>query len=428
MMTSTNRRSRRLACALLLSTSLATATLISPPIAHAASQEDQAFSAYANSRYEYCDAKMVGALWGMDAYAGKLRIGNKILYGIANIVEEDLTNSRQRGNSCNFDETGFSYQDAQRLSSAWGGRLSVWDAKTKIAAFVTAGQSSQIRAQMNGSGSNAGQQNVRNPKQEDRDLQAYANSTYNYCDAKMVAALWGWGVGQGKVRIGNKVFNGIAQNIEEDLRDSRQRGNSCNFNETEFAYEDAQRLSNAWGGRLSVWDAKTKIAAFVTAGQTSQIRAQMNGTVSGAGSVIQPVRSAWELPTGGVISVGDYLASSNGQFFVTMLNDGNLVIYRGSGPHDNRGFVWGSVQAGGYAPQSGNYYAVMQQDGNLVVYRGTGPDNRQGFVWGSVQDGHYTPQTGTYSVVMTDAGILMVYQHDGTGSRPIWQSGQSGSH
>jgi hypothetical protein len=158
---------------------------MSPQIAHASStsQEDQAFSAYANSRYEYCDAKMVAALWGLDVYAGKLRIGNKILYGIADIVEEDLTNSRQRGNSCNFNETGFSYRDARRLSNAWGGRLSVWDAKTKIAAFVTAGQSSQIRAQMNNSRSHADQQLYGNFHIRQRSSGRYLDAKRSTSDA-----------------------------------------------------------------------------------------------------------------------------------------------------------------------------------------------------------------------------------------------------
>jgi hypothetical protein len=277
MNTSYNRRSRRLACALLLSTSLATGTFLSPQIAHASSiaQEDRAFQAYANSRYNYCDAKMVAALWGLNISAGKDRIGNKILYGIEYVVDQDLANSRQRGNSCSFEDTEFTYEDAQRLSNAWGGRLSVWDAKTKIAAFVTAGQSSEIRAQMSQSGPYQGNQFAGNASQEDREVQAYADSTYSYCDAKMVGALWGWDAYQGKVRIGNKILYGIEHVIEQDLANSRQRGNSCSFEDTDFTYEDAQRLSNAWGGRLSVWDAKTKIAAFVTAGQSSEIRAQM---------------------------------------------------------------------------------------------------------------------------------------------------------
>ena len=48
-------------------------------------------------------------------------------------------------------------------------------------------------------------------------------------------------------------------------------------------------------------------------------------------------------------------------------------------------FQWGSVQAGRYTPQNGSYFPIMQSDGNLVVYRGTGPQNNRGFVWGSIQ-------------------------------------------
>ena len=62
---------------------------------------------------------------------------------------------------------------------------------------------------------------------------------------------------------------------------------------------------------------------------------------SAKGSVLQP---------GQFLGVGDYLVAGNRQFFVVMQDDGNLVVYRGSGPGDQRDFLWGSVQVGRYAP------------------------------------------------------------------------------
>ena len=46
------------------------------------------------------------------------------------------------------------------------------------------------------------------------------------------------------------------------------------------------------------------------------------------------------LATGQYLSVGDYLVSDNGEFFAVMQSDGNFVLYRGSGPSDNQGYIW----------------------------------------------------------------------------------------
>ena len=134
------------------------------------------------------------------------------------------------------------------------------------------------------------------------------------------------------------------------------------------------------------------------------------------------------LQTGQFLAVGDYLVAGNRQFFVVMQDDGNLVVYRGSGPSDQRGFVWGSVQVGHYAPRPGSYFAVMQDDGNLVVYQGSGPSDQRSFVWGSVQDGGYAPKPDSYFAVMQDDGNFVVYRGSITdGPRGfVWGSVQSG--
>jgi hypothetical protein len=133
------------------------------------------------------------------------------------------------------------------------------------------------------------------------------------------------------------------------------------------------------------------------------------------------------MKTNQFLGLGDYLTSGNKQYFAVMQGDGNLVVYRGSDPNNNHGFVWGSVQVGRYAPSAGTYFAVMQGDGNLVVYRGSDPSDNHGFVWGSVQDGGYAPSAGSYFAVMQDDGNLVVYR----GSDPnnnqgfVWGSTQS---
>jgi hypothetical protein len=102
--------------------------------------------------------------------------------------------------------------------------------------------------------------------------------------------------------------------------------------------------------------------------------------------VVQPqAQNGGTLNVGAILRTNEYVVSPSKKAYAIMQDDGNLVVYRGSGPSDNQGYVWGSVQVGGYAPSKGSYYAVMQDDGNLVVYRGSGPSDKGDFVWGSVQ-------------------------------------------
>ncbi|HWZ19428.1 MAG TPA: hypothetical protein VNW73_11570 [Ktedonobacteraceae bacterium] len=84
------------------------------------------------------------------------------------------------------------------------------------------------------------------------------------------------------------------------------------------------------------------------------------------------------LTAGQYLSTDDYLVSDNGQYFAIMQGDGNFVLYRGSGPSHNLGYIWAISHT---ALPTGPYFAIMQNDGNFVVYKGTGPSNNLGFVW-----------------------------------------------
>jgi len=133
------------------------------------------------------------------------------------------------------------------------------------------------------------------------------------------------------------------------------------------------------------------------------------------------------LHAGQILAVGEYLVAPNGQFFVMMQDDGNLVVYRGSGPSNQQGAIWASAQVGHYPHVVGAYYAVMQNDGNFAIYRGAGPSFNQGFVWGTVQSGHYSPGLGNYFAVIQNDGNFVVYRGTGlaNNSGPVWGSLQS---
>ena len=54
-------------------------------------------------------------------------------------------------------------------------------------------------------------------------------------------------------------------------------------------------------------------------------------------------------PDSAKLSVNEYITNEAGTAFLIQQSDGNLVLYRGSGPTDNRGLIWqskGNVNAG----------------------------------------------------------------------------------
>ena len=72
------------------------------------------------------------------------------------------------------------------------------------------------------------------------------------------------------------------------------------------------------------------------------------------------------------------------RYRIVAQNDGNLSIYRIINGQ-NAGFVWGSGTGGSH---NGSTFLLMQNDGNLVLYKGTGPSDNQGFIWGTINTGN----------------------------------------
>ncbi len=103
--------------------------------------------------------------------------------------------------------------------------------------------------------------------------------------------------------------------------------------------------------------------------------------------------------SGGGWSNAVYKSNASGTYFLIVQDDGNVCIYRGSGPNDNQGFIWAtntngkqqkpnpqfaaakgkygtkymktgsSLAAGDFIGSTdGSVYLLMQADGNLVLY------------------------------------------------------------
>lgn len=106
--------------------------------------EDAAFASYARSGFSYCDAKLIGDLWGWDPYRGKLEIGNKVKAGLIENIPGMLASSRNQGNQCDWSELGYSYNDAEKMGRAWN--ISTNNAKSVAERLSNEGRTEVIAA------------------------------------------------------------------------------------------------------------------------------------------------------------------------------------------------------------------------------------------------------------------------------------------
>lgn len=83
------------------------------------------------------------------------------------------------------------------------------------------------------------------------------------------------------------------------------------------------------------------------------------------------------LTEGQVLKTDDYLVSPSKDCYVIMQKDGNLALYAGSGPTDQKAYLWSALST---ARPLGAYEAIMQADGNLVVYSRIA--GMEGYIWG----------------------------------------------
>ncbi len=99
---------------------------------------DDPFTHYVNSSYSYCDAKVLGALWGEDAFTAKSSIGQMLMRDERDLLDDKLTGCRERALEqldnreirCHYDDFGVTYDDAVALASFWG--IDSWEAKMRV--------------------------------------------------------------------------------------------------------------------------------------------------------------------------------------------------------------------------------------------------------------------------------------------------------
>ena len=99
------------------------------------------------------------------------------------------------------------------------------------------------------------------------------------------------------------------------------------------------------------------------------------------------------------LNIDEKITSSDGNFYLLMQRDGNLVLY----DKGNQAY-WATDTVGSNAS-----FAAMQSDGNFVLYTNDGRP-----VWASNTDGHHN----SYIIIQNDRN-LVIYQDN---NNPIWAS------
>lgn len=112
--------------------------------------------------------------------------------------------------------------------------------------------------------------------QTDVEIRTFWESSYRFCDARLLAMYWGEDVYSAKATIGRKVGWGDWETIENNLAGARQMAQArgigrCSFAESEFTYEDAALLADVWG-LLDPIEAKSRIEVALFNGQGQQVR------------------------------------------------------------------------------------------------------------------------------------------------------------
>lgn len=223
------------------------------------------YDAYFQSGYGYCDTKVLADYWKTDITEAKTRIGQHNRAGTMGQLQKSLDKARKKLKSkkrvvCEFWETDYRYEDAEALAMAWG--VDVAQAKLRIGRAVTIGQGARIDQELKALGRAPGQ-----VPPEEEALDAFWSSQHAYCDAELLAALWGADVYQVKISMGLKIQGGDHELLHSELDRAREAarasGTTCDFWTTPYTPDDAAALASFWG--VDLLEAKSRIGAEYTA-------------------------------------------------------------------------------------------------------------------------------------------------------------------
>lgn len=129
----------------------------------------------------------------------------------------------------------------------------------------------------------------------------------------------------------------------------------------------------------------------------------------------QPVCMGFIMKAESPLRSNEYLTSPNSAFHMIMQNSGNLAVYHGQDPFNEKGLIWENA---GMVTATGDYYLFLEDNGTIGVNRG---NTWEGTIWRSPND----PQpAGDYFAMVEDTGNICVYRGKGLHDKQqlVWQS------
>lgn len=115
-------------------------------------QENPINAFYDTENYTYCDAKLLGAYWGMSPWDSKVRAGTKAINDEYDVIDDYLYSARdyalEHNVRCTWKDGNnpdYSYDDASKLAEYWG-KATPWDAKLKIGSMLQNGNNKMVVA------------------------------------------------------------------------------------------------------------------------------------------------------------------------------------------------------------------------------------------------------------------------------------------
>lgn len=238
-----------------------------PETAQAQAGPQQDVSAFFASSFDYCDAKLLAGFWGESVSDAKGTISYKLGLGGEAVVRDALKMAQEKAlqtgtPTCSIYEMGYQPADAEALATFFN-YSSLSEAKAAMFnKMLNQGEPALIQV-LKAAGAPTVAAKPAVPKDP---FQAFIQSRFDYCDAKVLGEFWGVPVDDAKMRIGNKVVAGASQIVASELKEAFAKpGHSdCTWVELDYSYADAEAMAAHWG--QSTDEAKARMTRKVNFG------------------------------------------------------------------------------------------------------------------------------------------------------------------
>ena len=248
----------------------------------------EALDKYFDQGYNYCDAKVLGAYWGISPDDAKFRLGSKMLHHGPADGQVHIRNARTialrkpvKDMPVWFSDGGYRFGDAELLGKFWG--RGTWEAKLKMTRLLVGGNDAAIKAALKAAGSrpDAGPPPPPPPRPGERAaLDKFYSQGYNFIDAKVLGAFWGESAHDAKYRLGQKMLAHGPDDGALHIHNARTAALRKSvsempvwFTDGGYKFDDAVVLGKYWGGGTG--EAKHKMTRFLIEGKDQVIKAAL---------------------------------------------------------------------------------------------------------------------------------------------------------